>query len=214
MAPPSPPLLYTFNRCPYCIRARLALAYAKNNYIIREVILRDKPKEMLKASPKSTVPILVLPNHKVIDESVDIMKWALQGSNLTLDQDHALIQMNDKEFKVSLNGYKWPKKYSEKSQLRHRLEGESFLKILEELLHDKPYLGGNSLTFIDQVIVPFVRQFRLVDIEWFDQSSYPAVIKWENKITQSPLFKSIMFKLDPWKPNASIITFKDLDCSN
>ena len=200
------PLLYTFRRCPYCIRARFALAFAKKNYIIREIVLRDKPKEMLKASPKGTIPVLILPDHTVIDESVDIMIWALERSDLPLDEDANLIKMNDGEFKACLNGYKWPEKNPEKTQLEHRIEGEKFLKILEEMLASQPYLGGDKLAFTDLVIMPFVRQFRLVDIEWFDHSPYPAVVKWENRITNLPLFESMMFKLPPWKPNDPIIT--------
>lgn len=193
------PILYSYRRCPYAMRARMALKLADIEVEIREISLRDKPVSMLQVSPKATVPVLVLPNGKVIDESIDIMLFALKNHALGVNIHaacRALILENDSGFKQALDGYKYPERFPNKAQLKHRADGEVFLQQLETLLQQNTYLFASKPSFADYAIFPFIRQFAAVDSTWFETAPYPKLRAWLNAWVNSDLFKSIMTK-DP-----------------
>jgi glutathione S-transferase len=209
------PVLYSFRRCPYAMRARLALRYANIGCELREVVLRDKPPELLQLSPKATVPVLELTGAdgvvEVIDESLEIMLWALGQSDPDgwLDIDvlaaNMLIDANDDEFKVWLDRYKYPEHEGGNERADARQQCERFIRELEHLLGSKPALMGQHAALPDMAIVPFVRQFAMVDAAWFEQAPYPAVRAWLTQATSSQLFQSIMAKYPMWK-NANGVT--------
>jgi glutathione S-transferase len=194
------PVLYSYRRCPYAMRARMALKIADIDVEIREISLRDKPKQMLQVSPKGTVPVLVLDDGKVIDESLDIMLWAVSQQDtarwLSVDAEIAmqLIKENDTSFKSALDAYKYPERYPDKTQIAHRKNGEVFLISLENKLSQTPYLFGDRASFADVAIFPFVRQFAAVDSTWFNQSPYDHLRDWLNQWLASDLFNSVMQK--------------------
>ncbi len=195
------PILYSYRRCPYAMRARMALKYAGIDVEIREISLRDKPKHMVGISPKATVPVLVLDDGVVIDESLDIMYWALQQQDEgrwlipDIDMAKALIAENDSTFKAALDRYKYADRHPEKTQTEHRADGEVFLQKLEGLLTEHDGLGGDLPTLADIAIFPFVRQFRGVDIGWFEASStYTQLNRWLMQLIESELFVSVMQK--------------------
>lgn len=202
------PVLYSFRRCPYAIRARLALHISGIAYELREVDLRNKPAAMLAASPKGSVPVLVLQDGTVIDESWGIMRWALQQHDPEnwlgrdgkhLDDAAALVNINDDTFKAALDRYKYAERHHEHPQTYYRTQGEQFLQILETRLHASAYLQGNSLSISDAAIFPFVRQFAGVDPEWFARSPYPGLRSWTETLTQSILFAPVMRKYPAWQ---------------
>lgn len=201
------PILYSFRRCPYAMRARLALQVSGIAYELREVQLRDKPPAMLAASPKGSVPVLVLPEGRVIDESWDIMQWALQ----THDPDHwlgrdgeyltaaaTLVASNDGSFKKALDCYKYPDRHPEHPQIAYRAAGEKFLQVLEARLQTTTYLLGDHCSIADAALIPFVRQFAAVDQTWFDQSPYPRLRHWSEALIHSDLFCAVMQKHAVW----------------
>jgi glutathione S-transferase len=179
------------------MRARMALKLAGMEVEIREISLRDKPAHMLQLSPKATVPVLVLQDGTVIDESIDIMLYALKNHALGVNIHEvcsALILENDISFKQALDGYKYPERYPVKTQIEHRVEGEVYLQKLENLLSQNNYLLNAAPSLADIAIFPFVRQFAGVDSAWFEQSDYPKLRAWLNGWINSDLFKSIMTK--------------------
>ena len=192
-------LLYSFRRCPYAMRARLALRYSGVSMRIVEVSLKAKPAEMLALSPKGTVPVLVV-DGVVIDESLAIMQWALaqhdpddwllQGNPATL----ALIAENDLGFKQHLNRYKYAERYPEQPMEHYRAEGEVFLQKLEGLLAQRDYLLADHLSLADVALAPFVRQFAHVDREWFAGTPYHRLQAWLQRFLESPLFIAVMAK--------------------
>ena len=204
------PVLYSFRRCPYAMRARLALAISGLDIRIREVVLRDKPAEMLTASPKGTVPVLVLPDGQVVDESLDVMKWALarndpenwRGANSV--ETEALIAQSDSAFKHALDRYKYPNRYDGVEPGAQREDG---LVILREWDTRIAASGGQLLgperTLADMALFPFVRQFAATDREWFTAQSLPALQEWLAGHLASPLFKSIMTKHTQWQTGAA-----------
>ncbi len=197
------PILYTFRRCPYAMRARLALTYAGIQLEYREIVLKSKPQAMLDVSPKGTVPVLVLENGEIIDESLDIMLWALQQSNPKNWLQHKeeafiLIEENDNTFKPWLNKYKYADRFPEQTQIFYRTQGELFLHKLENNLSQFTFLLGNQPTLSDFAIFPFVRQFAFVDKAWFNQSTYPKLQKWLNTHLENPLFEKTMVKRPVW----------------
>jgi glutathione S-transferase len=199
------PILYTFRRCPYAIRARLALTYANIEVEQRETLLKDKPQAMLDTSPKATVPVLILKNGQVIDESLDIMLWALQqhdpkGWLAHQQQAMPLIQSNDHQFKPCLDKYKYADRFPEQSQTFYRQQGEVFLQALEELLAQHTVLFADQPTLADFAIFPFIRQFAFVDKPWFGQSPYLKLQAWLEYHLQSNLFEKIMVKQPLWVP--------------
>jgi glutathione S-transferase len=209
------PVLYSFRRCPYAMRARIALNKANIKCELREVVLKDKPESMLALSSKGTVPVLLTPDEKVIDQSCDVMHWALNKNDPDnwLDEDASqsqfLIDYNDNEFKHFLDRYKYHVGYPENSQEYYRDNAESFLKLLEERLTDNKGIAllGNRYTFVDMAIFPFVRQFSKVDIDWFNASPYELLKNWTYTIEQSDLFQGCMKKYEQWQPEQTPVYF-------
>ncbi|MEM9314862.1 MAG: glutathione S-transferase [Pseudomonadota bacterium] len=199
------PVLYSFRRCPYAIRARMALAYAGVRVELREVLLRDKPMEMLRLSPKGTVPVLVLEDGRVIDESIDVMRWALQQSDpegwaLGASRADPLIEVNDGSFKNQLDRYKYADRYPEKAADDYRDLACAHLETLERRLESTAFLAGDRAGFCDVALLPFIRQFAMVDRGWFDRAPYPALRRWLANWQDGELFTSVMFKLPRWEP--------------
>jgi len=210
-------ILYSFRRCPYAMRARLAISYclAKHYFELREVVLKDKPDSLIQISPKATVPVVQLENGEVLEESLDIMLFAL-SANPTLEQTllpeslktdiFSLIKTNDGDFKWALDRYKYSDRY-EHSQQYYREKGEVFLSQLNDRLKTHRYLMGNNMTLADLAIFPFVRQFAHVDKKWFEASPYTALIKWLNDWLESDLFKGVMTKYPQWQVGHEPIYF-------
>ncbi len=182
------------------MRARLAIYVADIAVEIREVSLRDKPAHLLQVSPKGTVPVLALQTGMVIEQSLDIMFWALQqyDSQNWLDADfgkmQALITENDTHFKQALDRYKYPERYPQLTQTHYRQQGEIYLQRLEVLLNQHIYLLKDTASLADMAIFPFVRQFAAVDLTWFESSSYPKLKNWLNGLLSSTLFERVMKK--------------------
>lgn len=194
------PVLYSFRRCPYAMRARLALAVSGTEVELREVKLSAKPAAMLAASPKGTVPVLVLPDGRVIDESLDVMRWALGQADpqgWLAGDDPDLIARNDGPFKHDLDRYKYPERHGSDA-LAHRAAGLAFLGDLEARLAKAPQLGGARMGLADAAIIPFVRQFAAVERGWFDAQPLPRLQGWLAAHLASPLFAAIMLRLPPW----------------
>jgi glutathione S-transferase len=191
------PVLYSYRRCPYAMRARMALKLAGIEVEIREISLREKPAHMLQVSPKATVPVLVLEDGVVIEESIEIMLFALKnhalGANIHAPS-RALISENDNSFKKALDCYKYPERFPNKTQTQHRADGEVFLQKLENQLNQHQYLFGDAFSFADIAIFPFIRQFAAVDATWFEAAAYPKLRVWLNERIDSELFKSVMTK--------------------
>lgn len=194
------PILYSYRRCPYAMRARLAINVADITVEIREISLRDKPAHLLQVSPKGTVPVLILQNDIVIEQSLDIMFWALQQYDPQdwLDADfgkmQTLITENDTHFKQVLDRYKYPERHPQLTQTHYRQQGEIFLQRLEVLLNQHIYLLKDTASLADMAIFPFVRQFAAVDLTWFESSKYPKLQNWLNALTHSVLFERVMEK--------------------
>ena len=198
-------LLYSFRRCPYAMRARMAIAYAGVPVDIVEVSLKAKPADMLERSPKGTVPVLV-DEDQVLDQSLDIMHWALEQhdpDNWRMAHDASaqqhiadLIAKNDSTFKTALDHYKYAVRYPEFSQTHYRQRGEVFLGTLETLLTERTFLITDHPTLADTAVAPFVRQFCFVDPDWFWQSPYPQVQNWLKRFLDSALFIDAMAKRD------------------
>ncbi len=191
--------LYSFRRCPYAMRARMALRYSGVPVEIVEVSLKAKPAQMLAISPKGTVPVLDA-GGQVIDESLEIMRWALAQNDpddWLLGGDSRiteLIEANDQVFKVHLNRYKYAERYPEQPMEVYRAEGALFLQKLDELLEGRDYLLANHPSLADIALLPFVRQFAHVDRDWFAQTPYVRLQGWLQRFLESELFTGIMKK--------------------
>ncbi len=210
MNKPDLPILYTFRRCPYAIRARMAILYSGVTVGLREVVLRDKPLSMLEYSAKGTVPVLVLSSGEVIDESWDVMNWALSQDDpdhWKTCSDNSLVEENDSVFKQRLDQYKYADRHPEHSAEYYRDQCEIFLQKLESSLVNQTFLMGDQITDVDIAIFPFIRQFAFVDKTWFDQSPYPQLQKWLAYFLVSDLFLKAMIKYPPWKPEDNVILF-------
>jgi glutathione S-transferase len=194
--------LYSFRRCPYAMRARMALRYSGVAVDIVEVSLKAKPAEMLALSAKGTVPVLSADGW-VIDESLEIMRWALAQNDPqdwllkaepAAGQIDELIEQNDQVFKVHLNRYKYAERYPEQPMEFYRSEGELFLHRLDQLLEGRDYLLAGHPSLADMALLPFVRQFAHVDREWFVQTPYRRLQDWLQRLLASELFTAIMKK--------------------
>lgn len=200
-------ILYSFRRCPYAMRARMALNRAGIRYEHREIVLRDKPAHMLEISPKGTIPVLyILKTGQVIDESLDIMLWALSrrdpdrwDPDMHRSDVYALVKRNDEVFKKSLDRYKYPSRYPNEDCSDAREKGLKFLQELEQRIAVNGALSGEKTTIADIAIFPFVRQFAHVDREWFYDLPLPALQGWLKSHLESALFEKIMQKYEPWK---------------
>lgn len=197
------PLLYTYRRCPYAMRARMALMQAAIGFDAHEIVLSNKPPEMLTVSPKGTVPVLVLPDGQVIEQSLDIMRWAFAGPDqqgwwrrAQTPDNQDLIARNDGPFKQQLDRYKYPQRWEEADPARHRDQAATGLLLrLEQRLAREPFLGGKQACAADLAIFPFVRQFRAVDPDWFDIQVWHATRLWLQGWLQSAQFQACMKKL-------------------
>lgn len=207
MPPPLPvplPILYSFRRCPYAIRARLAIRAAGVPVALREVVLRSKPAALLAASAKGTVPVLVLPDGTVLDQSLDIMRWALAQHDPLgwlrpeeAAEVQALIDLNDRRFKPLLDGYK----YAPDRAAACRNEAVALmLAPLEQRLSRHGHLLRGTASLADMALLPFVRQFAAVDAAWFAAAPLPHLRSWLERMTATPLFASAMGKHPPWRP--------------
>jgi glutathione S-transferase len=206
------PILYSLRNCPYAMRARIGIHKAQLQIDLREVNLKQKPVEMLAASAKGTVPILVLDNEQqpltVIDESLDVMLWALtkkDPDNLlhsfnqsALPKMLVLIRLFDDEFKTCLNAYKAAKRYREDNVIECRQACEVFIQELENRLMQSAFLMSEQESLADIALVPFIRQFAKVERQWYLQAPYPRVRQWLNRYLQSTMFTNVMAKHDLW----------------
>lgn len=206
--------LYSFRRCPYAMRARLGLLFAELPVELREITLKNKPAHMLAISPKGTVPVLQLADGVVIEESREIMEWALEQQDpqelmnpKTLHQGNTLIEQNDQEFKHWLDRYKYADRHLEMTQTEYRQKGEAFLQILEALLTKNTYLLGDNVTIADIGIMPFVRQFAHVDRDIFYSLPYPKLQIWLKNWLAHPLFIQAMTKFQPWQDGDEPVIF-------
>ena len=215
---PTYPILYSFRRCPYAMRARLAIVQSGIQLELREVELKNKPQQMLTASPKGTVPVLVLEEGTVIDESLDIMLWALSQNdssnwlnkftNEQQQQMHALIINNDNKFKNALDKYKYADRFPGWPEEHYRQQGEVFLQMLESRLEKNTYLFAKTPSLADIAIFPFVRQFAFVNKNWFDNSPYKQLQAWLAGFINSELFTIAMEKTKPWQAGDDVILLK------
>lgn len=196
------------------MRARLGLLFAELPVELREITLKNKPAQMLAISPKGTVPVLQLFDGTVIEESREIMVWALeqQDPQGLLDakvrtQADALIEQNDNEFKHWLDRYKYADRHLEMTQAEYRQRGEAFLQVLEEKLTQKPYLLGDKATIADIGIMPFIRQFAHVDRDVFYSLPYPHLQRWLQHWLEHAFFRQAMIKFHPWQEGDDVVVF-------
>ena len=230
-AEPTLPILYSFRRCPYAMRARMAIAVSGQHCELREIVLKSKPPEMLAASPKATVPVLVLPDGSVIEQSLDIMRWALEQhdpegwlptDSAGLQAQQTLIAANDGAFKRDLDRYKYPNRYAaehagENPALvqafaeSHRGSAAVWLMALEALLSRHGWLCGPSASLADMAILPFVRQFAHTDAAWFAAQPWPHLVRWLAGWESGALFARVMEKYPPWQSGQACVEFPPVD---
>ncbi|WP_371397368.1 glutathione S-transferase [Fretibacter rubidus] len=198
-------VLYSFRRCPYAMRARMALSVSGLTYEHREVALRDKPQAMLDASPKGTVPVFITQDGRVIGESLAIALFALDHNDphhWLANFDADLVALNDGDFKHHLDRYKYASRYKDDAargdiDLSHRQAASVILDNLDARLGNHPYLSGNNQSFTDIAIFPFIRQFAAVEPDWFN-ARFPTLSIWLTRHVESDLFKKIMKKHALW----------------
>ena len=215
LLPQDAPILYSFRRCPYAMRARLALLVSGIRCEMREITLAHKPSNMLEASPKGTVPVLVLKD-RVLDQSFDIMHWALgqndpegwSTSGQTLDEEaRALVRMCDEAFKTHLDRYKYPNRYDLPNGLADREAGSVYLDQLNTKLMQSKFLMGAKWSWVDAAIAPFVRQFARTDRAWFDAQAWTTLQNWLTQFEQSDNFSSVMHRYKIWYEGARPVAF-------
>ena len=209
------PILYSFKRCPYAMRARMALKLANIECELREVKLSRKPDHMLEVSPKGTVPVLILED-KVIDESIEIINWVLSLNNIfegnisnqqTLQTEN-LIKIFDSKFKYHLDRYKYSTRYENAKIEEDRSECLKILIEIENLISEEEWFFGKKINKLDISILPFIRQFRIADEQWFDeQLSISSIQKVLFNFLDSDLFQDIMFKYEVWEEGSTSVYF-------
>lgn len=202
------PVLYSLRNCPYAMRARMAIYQAKLPVLLRDIVLKDKPEEMLAASPKGTVPVLVTGTGMVIEESLEVMLWALSEQDPAdllmsrdakwLDEMRALIYLFDSKFKPVLEQYRAAKRYHEPTLDACRRACEHYIAQLEQRLSEHAYLMAERESLADLAILPFIRQFARVERQWYLQAPYPNVRRWLNRYLQSKMFSKVMAKHPLW----------------
>ena len=226
-SPEALPILYSLQHCPYAMRARLGILLAQQPVMLRAITMHGKPDEMLTASPKGTVPVLVVDSNHVIDESLEIMLWALTRNdpqNLlyshqdpdtgqATDQNKALPEMlkiieeNDTQFKPSLENYKRAKRFHHESEAADRLECEPFIQRLESRLTQHDFFMGPTPSLLDYALLPFVRQFSKVNRPLFREGPYTNLQRWLDHHLQSQLFAKAMFKYPLWMESHEVCIF-------
>ena len=220
------PILYSLRNCPYAMRARLAIAASGQKVRLREVVLSQKPAQMLRASPKGTVPVLVLENKQVLEQSLEIMQWSFEQSdssnyllrcnakalsvanteqhksnainNSQQTDMHSLVALFDTEFKTCLEQYRSAKRYHDTQLVLHRNSCQVYLQMLEDRLSCNLYLCANTASVADLAIMPFIRQMARVERQWYLQSPYPKVRSWLDGFLQSPMFSKVMAQYPLW----------------
>ncbi|WP_163930736.1 glutathione S-transferase [Paraferrimonas sp. SM1919] len=217
MTQPTLPLLYSFRRCPYAMRARLGLYLAGIDVELREIELKAKPEHMLELNPVGTVPTLQFSDGQVNSESLEIMIYALEQaqSNLldNLEASLELISINDGPFKKSLDGYKYPQRNLDKTEQQHRQDALEFALLLNSKLTNGPYLQGTKASLADFAIAPFIRQFAHVDRAWFDGLDLKPLQTWLEQFKQSEAFLKVMPKFEPYLKNGkrySLLTGEEI----
>ena len=214
-------VLYSFKRCPYAMRARMALYLSKIKVEHREVSLKNKPKAMLELSPKGTVPVLLLNDGRVIDESIDIVNWCLEQNIHTftdeLNNEQKSITENeiklfDEKFKYHLDRYKYATRYKDIDEVAHRDACIEILKSIENKIYNSKWFFSNHINKIDICILPFIRQFRIANTGWFDlNTEIPKTQKWLGNFLESTLLREIMANYDVWEKDSNVNFFpKDL----
>jgi len=216
-------LLYSFRRCPYAMRARLALAASGQVCTLREIDLKSRPSQLYEISPKATVPVLQLPDGVVLEQSLAIMEWTLRNSDperwlqsTHSDPQQVLAPLDfdpktmpefmvacDTEFKFHLDRYKYASRYPGTDATQHRSEAAKFLLRLQRCLLGQPFLSGRTFGLVDAAVAPFVRQFALADRAWFDDQEWPQLRKWLADFLQSNRFQKIMHKYPLWDPHSA-----------
>ena len=209
------PILYSFKRCPYAMRVRMALRLANIQCEIREIRLNNKPDSMLDVSPKGTVPVLIL-DETVIEESVDIIDWVIKKRNIfvgnitesQISLTNKIIDIFDDKFKHHLDRYKYSSRYENEDPLFHRNECKKILLEVNGLISDKDYFFSNEFNKIDISILPFLRQFRIADAKWFDEDmNIPRIHRYLHKFLQSKLLEDVMVNIEEWKEGSDIKIF-------
>ena len=211
------PILYSFKRCPYAMRARMALYLSKTVVELREVSLKNKPQPMLEISPKGTVPVLLLDDGSVIDESIEIIEWCIKKKKDmfkdTLKKEQELfaedaIKLFDEKFKFHLDRYKYATRYKNVDAASHRDACLDILKTLDKNINNTKWFFSNNVNKIDISVLPFIRQFRIADSLWFDANqSIPNIQIWLENFLQSKLLNEVMINFDVWEPNDPIKLF-------
>ena len=213
------PILYSLRCCPYAMRARLAILLAKQSVLLRDIVMKNMPVEMLAASAKATVPLLILDDGSIIDESLQIMIWALNINDpnnlLCTEQENALTKMltiisrNDNEFVYYLEKYKVTARHHDIAETFYRQQCELFIEQLEQTLSAHDYIMSNTPCLVDYAILPFVRQFSRVDRKWYLQAPYPHLRSWLERHFQNPLFSKTMKKYPKWLTGNAEMVFGD-----
>ncbi len=212
------PILYSFRRCPYAMRARLAIVSAGYRCELREIVLRDKAPEFVEVSPKATVPVLVLSDGQVVEESLDVMQLVLEGNDPedwlvpqygSADEMDALIAECDGPFKTALDRYKYSTRYDNADREEERSAGSQFLEKLDGILADSPHLFGERPCLADTAIAPFVRQFAHTDKAWFDAQPWPHLQRWLDAFIVSERFRSIFKKYPKWENGDPVTVFPE-----
>ena len=209
------PILYSFKRCPYAMRARMALQLTNIKCEIREVRLNNKPKHMLEVSPKGTVPVLIL-NDRTIEESMEVIDWALNQKNVfegnlkeyQIKISNELIERFDDEFKYHLDRYKYASRYGDVDEIHHRKKCEKILLEIENIISDEQWFFGKKINKLDISILPFIRQFRIADPNWFDNRKGLTKVKnYLHNFLASNLLKDVMINYDVWKEESEMSVF-------
>ena len=195
------PILYSFRRCPYAMRARFSLRMSGIKVELREILLKKKPNEFLKCSLDGTVPILVISNEMIIQESLDIVNWSFNSKdnrNFQLHDPENLLLLCDNDFKNNLDRYKYPTKFKGINPIQHRDENVKYLTLLNSKLKYSKFLSSDKINYLDYCIFPFVRQFRNVDHLWFKNLNLSKLNNWYSLIVESREFNDIMKKYKVW----------------
>ena len=204
------PILYSFRRCPYAMRARLAIKASGLIVEIREVELKNKPKEFLNISPKATVPIVCISSKQIIEESLDIMEWALKindplkllkNEKLNRIEIHSILNKLENEFKQNLDRYKYSSRFDLPNPKLYRDKNLQTLNEFNNLLQNNKGICSSQLSLLDYAVFPFIRQFRNVNSVWFDSLELKFLQTWLYELIDSDEFSSIMKKYEIWKPN-------------
>ena len=213
------PILYSLRQCPYAMRSRLGILHAQQTVVLRDIDMKNKPEEMLSVSPKGTVPVLLLGDSTVIDESLDVMVWALNQSdpsNLLYSHDETkltqmlvFIHQSDTEFVDALQKYRAASRYHDTNEVECRERCCEWLMTIELALSQHTYIMGETPSLVDYAILPFIRQFSRVDKKWYAQAPLPYLRAWLVNHYNDPTFSKAMFTHPKWHKGADEIIFGD-----